>query len=183
MTRLVVLNGPAASGKSTIARRYAEDHALTLVIDIDRVRAAIAGWREDRLTAGRLARAAALAAARVHLAAGHDVVVPQLLARPEFLDQLQALAGELGVEFHEIVLLCDLETSLSRWAHRQGTTTDPTQSDADDDLLDRGAEQEIRELHERLMRLLPTRPAARLVPVTGADVDAVYHRVMAAIHH
>ena len=67
MTRLVLLNGPPASGKSTIARRYAAEHPLTLVIDIDQVRAAIGGWRDDPYAAGLLARAAALAAARVHL--------------------------------------------------------------------------------------------------------------------
>jgi hypothetical protein len=34
-----------------------------------------------------------LAGARVHLASGHDVVVPQLLARPAFIDQAAALAS------------------------------------------------------------------------------------------
>ncbi|WP_410647284.1 hypothetical protein [Amycolatopsis sp. cmx-4-54] len=37
MPRLSVLNGPPACGKSTLARRYAEEHPLTLNLDVDDV--------------------------------------------------------------------------------------------------------------------------------------------------
>jgi predicted kinase len=74
--RLILLNGPPACGKSTLAQRYADEHPLTLNLDVDRVRSLIGRWREDPPAAGLLARAIALAAARTHLASGHDVVVP-----------------------------------------------------------------------------------------------------------
>ncbi len=35
------------------------------------------------------------------------MVVPQLVARPEFLEQLEAVADETGAEFREIVLMDD----------------------------------------------------------------------------
>jgi hypothetical protein len=61
--------------------------------------------------AGLLARSIALADARAHLASGHDVVVPQLLARPAFIDQAAALASELKCRFYEIALLDSKENS------------------------------------------------------------------------
>jgi predicted kinase len=119
--RLIVLNGPPACGKSTLARRYAEEHPLALNLDIDRIRDLIGGWRTNLRDAGLLARAAALAAARAHLTAGHDVIVPQLLARPDFLDQAAALATSTGASFHEIVLMDTRENALRRWSLRSAT--------------------------------------------------------------
>lgn len=90
MPRLILLNGPPGSGKSTLPQRYVDDRPLALNLDIDWLRGLLGQWRADAHSAGLLARAIALAAARVHLAAGHDVVVPQFLGRREFIRQLEA---------------------------------------------------------------------------------------------
>ena len=84
---------------------YAEDHPLALNLDIDRIRSLIGRWRDDPHAAGLLAREIALAAARAHLAAGHDVVIPQFLGRLAFLEQAEQVARQAGASFHEIVLL------------------------------------------------------------------------------
>ncbi|WP_290057752.1 AAA family ATPase [Amycolatopsis solani] len=116
--KLILLNGPPGSGKSTLARRYADDHPPALALDVDHVRAMLGGWRTRPGPAGLLARDIAVAAARTHLSAGHDVVVPQLLARPGFAERLEALAGETGAEFHEFVLLPGREVARRRFATR-----------------------------------------------------------------
>lgn len=77
--RLVVINGAPGSGKSTLARRYAHDHPLTVALDIDHVRAMLGRWLDTPTEAGLLVRQMAVEMARVHLCAGHDVVVPQFL--------------------------------------------------------------------------------------------------------
>jgi predicted kinase len=75
--RLILLNGPPGCGKSTLARRYVEDHPLALNLDIDRIRDLLGRWPDHPHQAGLAARAIALAAARAHLRAGHDVMIPQ----------------------------------------------------------------------------------------------------------
>ena len=82
--KLILLNGPPGSGKSTLARRYADAHPPALALDVDHIRAMIGGWRATPGEAGLLARDLATAAARTHLTAGHDVVMPQLPASPGF---------------------------------------------------------------------------------------------------
>ncbi len=159
MTRLILLNGPPGSGKSTLARRYAEEHPLTLALDIDAVRGAIGGWADEPHAAGLLARDVALAAAEAHLANGHDVVVAQLLARPGFIERLEALAARTEGEFHEIVLMAGRADSLAR----------------------RPDAPEVAELYDRLSAYVLTRPTATVIDARGLDLDQVYARVQAAI--
>jgi adenylate kinase family enzyme len=61
---LILINGPPASGKSTMAKLYAAGHPLALVLDIDCVRGCLGRWREDLPAAGRAARTIALAVFR-----------------------------------------------------------------------------------------------------------------------
>lgn len=119
MPRLVLLNGPPAVGKSTVARRYADEHPLTLVLEIDVVRALLGSWLEEWERSGPAARRIALAMARTHLEAGHDVIVPQLLTRRAFVGELQATAEAAGATFHEVTLLDSRETVLARLTERR----------------------------------------------------------------
>lgn len=73
------LNGPSGVGKSTLARRYVDDHPGALDLDIDRVVAMIGGWQDDFGATLAPARRIALGMAATHLANGHDVVLPQLV--------------------------------------------------------------------------------------------------------
>ncbi|WP_372672410.1 AAA family ATPase [Amycolatopsis kentuckyensis] len=152
--KLILLNGPPGSGKSTLARRYADDHPPALALDVDRVRATIGGWRTEPGAAGLLAREIALAAARTHLSAGHDVVVPQLLARPGFAERLEALAGETGASFHEIVLLPGLEETRRRFAGRGESAVETARP-----LTEEG----LATAYDRVAEYASTRPRAAIL--------------------
>ena len=54
----------------------------------------------------------ALAMAHAHLEAGHDVIVPQLLARRDFTDMLRAVTENIGAKFVEITLLDERQATL-----------------------------------------------------------------------
>lgn len=119
MPKLILLNGPPAVGKSTLARRYADAHPLTLVLEIDAVRALLGAWLEEWQRSGTTARVLALAMARAHLEAGHDVIVPQLLVRRPFVELLQATAESAGASFYELALLDPRDVVLARLAQRR----------------------------------------------------------------
>jgi predicted kinase len=119
VAKLVLLNGPPAVGKSTLARRYADEHPLTLVLEIDVVRALLGAWLDEWQRSGWVARNIALAMARTHLEAGHDVIVPQLLTRREFVDMLRATAESAGAGFHEFALLDPRNVVLARLEQRE----------------------------------------------------------------
>ncbi|SDS77895.1 AAA family ATPase [Actinoplanes derwentensis] len=164
MTRLILLNGPPACGKSTIARLFVERHPLALTLDIDRIRDLIGGWRDQAGPAGLLARDIALAAARTHLTSGYDVVVPQLLARPQFIERAEALAAELGCPFHEVVLMDGRENALRRCAVRDGEVP-----------------AEIGAFYDRLVALMATRPAVRFVHSREGEIEQTYQDFLAVL--
>jgi predicted kinase len=118
VAKLVLLNGPPAVGKSTLARRFADEHPLTLVLEIDMVRALLGAWLDEWQRSGTVARVIALAMARTHLEAGHDVIVPQLLARRPFVAELEATAETVDATFYEIALLDPREVVLARLEQR-----------------------------------------------------------------
>ncbi|RRR98617.1 AAA family ATPase [Glycomyces terrestris] len=177
--RLILLNGAPAVGKSTLARRYAEERPLALVLDLDVLRRMLGRWRDDPAAAGARIRSVALAAAREHLAAGFDVVVPQLVGRVEFIERLAAAAAASGARFDEVFLLDGEENVVRRFAARTRAAADPTHVEAHELLS--GGEQALRDWHGLIDRLAAERPQAVTVACVPGDVEATYRALLAAI--
>lgn len=179
---LVLINGVPGSGKSTLARIYVEEHPLTLDLDIDQVRGMLGRWLETPAEAGLAARDLALAMARVHLASGRDVVVPQYLGRLDFVLELEALAQQAEARFVEIALRSDPDEVVPRLVHRATTPQTLEQRDAAM-LLDRnGGLEALPEMDERLLSVVAARPATRTVVAVGGEVDVTYQRMLAQIN-
>jgi len=140
---------------------YVDEHPLALNLDVDQIRSLIGGWR-DAAESGLLARAIALAAARTHLVAGHDVVIPQFLGRVAFLEQVELLAREVGADFHEIVLLDSKANSLRRFVSR-GDATKAHVGPA-----------ELSVMYDRLLSVIAVRPGAQVVPTVAGQVERAY---------
>ncbi|UUZ58150.1 ATP-binding protein [Nocardioides sp. B-3] len=125
MSRLIHLNGPPGIGKSTLARRYVDDHDGVLNCDIDVLRTLIGGWDRDFAGAGALIRPAALAMIGAYLASGEDVVLPQMLVRPSQVALFSGCATDVGAEFVERFLMDSAASSVARFTRRGTGSADP----------------------------------------------------------
>lgn len=181
MTALILLNGPPASGKSTLAERLVDLRPMALDLDIDVVRGHLGGWSDQPHQAGIAARALAISMIDTHLRAGYDVVVPQLLARPEFIEQLERSAREAGARFVEIALDITRAVAVSAFDERRRVPTRPTHRDATH-LVDRaanaGSADPIAEMFDALQLLLNARPDCHRIDAPRGDVDGTLAEIL-----
>lgn len=152
MPRLIHLNGPPGAGKSTVARVVADESPMMLVIEIDELRTRLGGWRFDPETKLR-ARGLAIAMIENHLAAGHDVIVPQFIGRSEFIERLAAVAETSGAGFHEIVLIVDEEVAVERFRARRAALALAGDDHPERDVADDDVSTIVADAIDRLVRL------------------------------
>lgn len=178
---LILLNGPPASGKSTIAARLVARRPLALNLDVDAVRSALGAWIEQPDESGLAARRLALAMASTHLADGHDVVVPQLLARDTFVRELEAVAETVDARFVEVALVIDRDAMVATFESRSASPENQQHRDAHQLVEQAGGTEALLELFDRLMSFLQTRPQARRIEPIRGDIEATLQLVESAI--
>jgi predicted kinase len=177
---LILLNGAPGSGKSTLAQLYVDDHPLALNLDIDRIRDLLGRWQADATRAGLLARALALAMARTHMDAGHDVIIPQYVGRLPFIERLEQLALDLAVPFRELVLLDSKPNMLRRFSDRTRAATSAYHVETAAQL---GGERRaaLDEMYDRLIEVIDQRPNALIVRSHDGNPTETYRRLLEAL--
>jgi predicted kinase len=172
--RLILLNGPPGIGKSTLAQRFVDEHPLALNLDLDSVRRMLGGWQRHPIDAGLLARAMTLELARVHLTAGHDVVIPQYLGRPQFIEQAEQVAEDAGAPFLEFVLMDGRDNAVRRFLDRTTASTALAHTEAAALMDQFGGQPALEAMYDRLLLVLSHRPDARVIQSRHGEVDAAY---------
>jgi predicted kinase len=181
VAELILLNGPPASGKSTLAQRYVDDHPLALNLDIDRIRSMLGRWADHAFEAGLAARTLSLAAAATHLRAGHDVIIPQYLGRLAFIEQLDQLAVADGVRLHELVLLDSLANLLRRFVDRTAAAAERAHVEADALLRASGGPAGLADMYDRLLDVIEQRPNTQVIPCDEGQPERTYRLLLDAL--
>lgn len=149
-------------------------HPLALNLDIDVVRGLLGRWADQPTEAGLLARKIAVGMAGTVLQGGHDVIIPQLLARPGFLFELERLASDVGATFVEVALMAG-KTEMHAWfTARSASSGAATHQDAQV-LVDRlGGLAALDQMYEDFVRLVDSRPQTRRIAARAGDVDSTF---------
>lgn len=180
MPRLIHLNGPSRVGKSTLARRFANAHPGTLVLDLDVLAGLVGGWKADFSAALDIARGLGRELAVRHLQSGYDVIFPQLVTvHDDDPDAALAdVARMVDATYVHVALLVDDREGLQRLknkrpsteveAHVQAVLTDP-----DSDLILR--------IRAHLHEYLRTRPDTIQIDTTNLTEEEAYALLVEAL--
>jgi predicted kinase len=181
ITRLILVNGAPASGKSTLARRYVDDHDSAALVEVDALRMTLANWEQDETTR-LVARELAGAAIVEHLCTGHDVVMAQYFDRLGYIVLLDDLAREHGATFVEVILTTDATLAIDRFRARRRAMTERGERHPERDIADADVEAFILDAVDRLARLPTARPESRIVPVAlEASEDEIYRHLTSVL--
>jgi predicted kinase len=178
MPRLIHLNGPSRVGKSTLARRYLDEHPGALALELDVLAGLIGGWRENFPAALGIARERGRALATRHLREGYDVVLPQLVTSYDRAPGFEEAAREADATYVEVALLVDEEEHLQRLRGKQPTNDVEERiqtwlTDPDSDVVDR--------IRGHLAEYLADRPRTIRLDTTGIGEEESYARVLNAL--
>lgn len=177
MPQLIFINGAPGSGKSTLARRLVDSRPLALLLDVDTLRGQLGQWRENPGAAGLAARRIALEVARTHLVAGLDVIVPQFIARPGFIEDVRVVAIECRADFVLVALVSSPQEAGARFAQRLGSS-DPNHLDAVHLQSAPGA-RSVEDMYAGMLDLLATYEDVRYIESVPGDIDGTYEE----LHH
>lgn len=182
MPRLIHLNGPPGIGKSTIARRYINEHPGVLNCDIDVLRTMIGGWADDFAGAGSLIRPAALGMIAGYLRGGNDVILPQMLANSVEVARFEDCAVQAGARFLERFLMDDSEHAVLRFNRRGGAEPDdPWHDHVRAIVAADGGDEALVGWHGALERLVEQRPNAVVIRSVEGEVDDTVRRLNASL--
>lgn len=180
MPRLIHFNGPSRVGKSTLARRYADDHPGTLVLDLDVLAGLVGGWQDDFPASLETARDHGRDLATRHLRSGHDVVFPQLVTvHDEVPDPaLVGAADAAGSPYVQVALLVDEAEHDARLQGKRPTTD--VEAHVQSALVAPGTDLPAR-IRGHLAAYLELHPPEARIDTTGLDVAASYARLLATL--
>jgi hypothetical protein len=182
MARLIHLNGPPGIGKSTIASAFADRHPGVLNLDIDQVTTMIGGWRDRFSVSFEAGRLLAAAMARVHLANGHDVIMPQMITNvnAEELADFESAAAVAKAEYCQILLTARVGPSADRCMER-AKAGDPRQAVIGKIIDEYGGRDFLRELHAQVAQFTADRQPHAVIDCERLTVEQTCQAVEAAL--
>lgn len=173
--RLIILNGFASGGKSTIAGKFVEDNPMAMNIEGDEIIAMIGGWKKHYDDARKCVFPHTKAMIRTHLGLGYDVIVPYLIVDAKQVDEFEQIAKELGASFFEVYLATEKETAIDRLMSRGRWGEEGLPDITEEDL------PEIEELYDKMEKATKQRTNSQVVEVKIGDIDHTYEEFLKII--
>lgn len=171
-----MLYGFAASGKTTLAKKYIDEHPLAIAIEGDQLIGMLGQWRKNEDEARGLVFEYTKSICRQHLQTGKDVIIPCLLTTANQPEAFQEIAEEVDATFHEIYIKIEKEESVNRLLERGrwGEEGSRRLTDSDRPLL--------TSRYEHMDKLMQERTGATLISSELGNIEKTYQQLIEAVN-
>lgn len=166
--KLILLNGSASVGKSTITKLFLQENPLAIGFEGDQLISMMGCWRENENEARTLVFQHTKQIAETHLKAGYSVLLPYLLTEPSQADVFERIARDNNAKFVEIVLFVERDEAVARLLERGVWGEEGSSKLTEKDTL------EIEVLYDKMMTALKSRPNTQYINVKKGDVQGTY---------
>src|ERR1044071_7309155 len=116
--KLILINGFNASGKTTVAKKYIQEHSMAMCIEVDELVDNIGDWTNHRDEVQKLTFELVTAKIRAYLPSGHDVVLPYIVTIANEIREFEAIAREYNVDYYEFFLHNDKDSAIAKLLKR-----------------------------------------------------------------
>ncbi|MDO8593755.1 MAG: AAA family ATPase [bacterium] len=112
--KLILINGPAGVGKSTISARLHAELPNSSIVDIDDLRRKIPDYRERREESLRLSYENAETVVKNTLSSGRSVIIDKAIFDTSVLDTFIEIGKNYNAQIWEFLLFAEKETLIER---------------------------------------------------------------------
>ena len=174
--KLILLYGFASSGKTTLAKRYIDEHPLSIAIEGDAIIGMMGQWRSNEEKARKMVFEHTKSIVRNQLTAGYDVLLPYLLTDNIQIEAFEEVANEYDASFLEIYIKIEKEDVISRLLERGtwGEEGSPQLTEAD--------LPEITDLYETMEKAMNERRDVKTIISEVGDIEGTYQKFLSVIN-
>lgn len=173
--RLILLYGFASSGKTTLAKKYTDEHPLSIAVEGDQIISMMGQWRKHEEKARELVFEHTKSIVKNHLSAGYDVLLPYLLTNPDHTKKFEILAKELSIPFYEIYIEIKRDDAIERLLARGEWGEEDSPKLTNNDL------PEINNLFDTMEKAMNERSNVQAIAAELGNVQDSYKKLLSAI--
>jgi predicted kinase len=173
--KVILLNGFAGSGKTTIARMYVDYHPLSIVIEGDELIVNIGDWLKNEDRARDLVFKLTKTMVATALKEGHDIILPYLVTNPEEAAEIEQIAHVHNANYYEFYLATEKVHAIERLLSR-GTWGEAGLSPLSKEDIPR-----IEELYSHMESALQLRPKSVHIQIEEGNPADAYQKILANI--
>ncbi len=166
--KLILLYGFASSGKTTLSKKYTDEHPLSMAFEGDQIISMMGGWREQEDKARRLVFEHTKSIVKNQLEAGYDVLLPYLLTEPKDAEVFENIAQEIEVPFFEVYLDIERKQAIERLLKRGCWGEEGSPKLTEDDM------GEINDLYDTMETAMKERPNVTSIKSVEDAIEETY---------